>query len=65
MNIIDTIKDLLGGAGEHVQNLTDNEAVQNVKDSLADVTGQAEELTSGLGEQAQGVVDGLKDKISK
>lgn len=70
MSIFSWISDLLGGASEHaqnasesVQNLADNEAVQNVTDQASELGGQAQDLAGNLGEQAQGAVDGVKDKL--
>lgn len=72
MSLFDWLKDLLGGAGDHVQNISDtvqgigdSEIAQNVQDKASELGTQAEELTGRLGEQAQGVIDGLKDKLPK
>lgn len=72
MNIIEWLKNLLGGADEHVQNITDtiqnladNEAVQNIKDQAGELGTGAEELKNNLGDQAQGLVDTVKDKLPK
>lgn len=65
MSVIDWIKNLLGGADEHVQNLGDNEVVQNIKDQASEVGGQAEELKNNAGEQVQNVFDNLKDKLGQ
>ena len=70
MSLLDTIKDLFGGASDHIQSATDavqgladNEAVQGIKDKATDLGGQAEETLGGAGEQAQGVVDEVKNKL--
>jgi hypothetical protein len=65
MSLFDSIKELLGGAHEHVQNLTEGDIVQNVKDKVTEVTEQAEGISGDLGEQAQGAVDSVKEKFTK
>ena len=51
--------------GETVQNLGDNEVVQNVKDQASELGSQAQDATGNLGEQVQGVTDGIKDKLGQ
>lgn len=63
MALLDFITDLFGGADEHIQNATD--AAQNLQDQAGELGANVEELTGGLGEQAQGVVDGVKDKLGQ
>ncbi len=72
MGLLDSIKDMISGASDHVQKVTDtvdgianHEVIQSIKDSATELGSKAEEVTGGLSEQAQGVVDGLKDKVNK
>ena len=73
MSVIDWVKDLLSGhAEEHLQNITDavqnlgdNEVVQNVKDQASELGNQAGDAAGSVGDQAQGVVDALKDKLGQ
>lgn len=61
MSVFDWLKDLLGGADEHVQNLSDT--VQNLGDN--EVVQNVQDKASELGGQAQGVADNLKDKLGQ
>jgi hypothetical protein len=65
MSIFDSLKELLTGAQEHVQNIADGDIVQNVKDKVTEVTEQVEGVSGDLGEQAQGAVDSIKEKFTK
>lgn len=72
MNIIDTIKELLGGASDHTQNIQDavqgiseGDIAQQVKDGAGNIGTSAQDAATNIGEKVQEATTNLKDGLGK